>query len=91
MTLQFLGCIECTVYVMWFIDPTACTRGLSVVQLCCAKIAEWIKVLFGVETLGDERHIVLDHHPDHRTGRMSGGTLLVIKCSNIAVIQGSIR
>jgi len=32
--------------------------------LRCAKIAEQIKVLFGVDTLADPRHVVLDVGPN---------------------------
>jgi len=33
-------------------------------RLHCAKMAEQIKILFGVNTLGGPRNIVLDGHPD---------------------------
>jgi len=41
----------------------------SVKQLHPAKTAVWIKVLFGVETLGGLRNIVLDGGPDPPVGR----------------------
>jgi len=34
--------------------------SLSAMQLFCAKTAERIGILFGLEILGDTRHIVLD-------------------------------
>jgi len=43
---------------------------LFIMWLRCAKTAEWIEVLFGVEALVDRRHIVLDGCPDPPT--MSG-------------------
>jgi len=36
--------------------------------VCCANTAERIEVLFGVETLGDPRNIVLDGSPDFYHG-----------------------
>jgi len=43
--------------------------SLSVTPAGCAKTAERIDVLFGLETLGNPRHIALDggHHPTPRT------------------------
>jgi len=41
--------------------------------LGCAKMAEWIDILFGVETPGDPRNIVLDggpHPPWHDMSSM---------------------
>jgi len=43
------------------------TRGSS--RLRCAKTAELIKMLFGVNTLGGPRDIVLHGGPDHPTYR----------------------
>jgi len=41
-------------------DRSSCSVvGLSVTSMCCAKTAARIKVLFWVETLGNQRHIVL--------------------------------
>jgi len=37
--------------------------------LCCAKTAERINVLFGVETPGEPRNIVLDESSYHPTVR----------------------
>jgi len=37
------------------------------------KTVEWIEVLFGMETLGDPRHIVLVGHPDPLTARRRSG------------------
>jgi len=51
---------------MWPIatdDPVARSVCLSVTRLRCAKTAKKMEVLFGVETLGDPRHIVLDVVP----------------------------
>jgi len=36
----------------------------SVMRLRCANTAEWIKVLLGLETLGDPENVILDHCPD---------------------------
>jgi len=46
-------------------DPNICQ---SVTRTGCAKMAERIDVLFGVETPGDPRNTVLDggHHPSLR-------------------------
>jgi len=38
--------------------------------LHCAKMAEQIKILFGLNTLGDLRNIVLDSGPDPLTARV---------------------
>jgi len=46
--------------------------SLSVMQLRCAKVAEQIRVLFGMETLRGARHIVLDGGPSAPTARRSG-------------------
>jgi len=49
-------------------DSCACQ---SVIQAGCAKMTEWIDVLFGMETPGDPRNIVLDEapHPPMARGR----------------------
>jgi len=45
---------------------------LSVARLRCAKTAEWIDVLFGVESLVDSKNIVLDGSPPHPQRRGGG-------------------
>jgi len=50
-------------------DPGVCQlSSLSVMQLGCAKMAEQINILFGVETSGDAGNLVLDGgpHPPRR-------------------------
>jgi len=47
--------------------PVAWCVNLSGTRLRCAKAAERIDALFGVETLGDLRHIRLNRGPDART------------------------
>jgi len=42
---------------------------MFVTRLSCAKTAERLEILFGVETLGDPRHVVLDADPDPRAAR----------------------
>jgi len=42
-------------------------------QLRCAKTAEWIKVMFAVETLGDRRRVILDGDPTVRGREMGRG------------------
>jgi len=41
-------------------DPIASSACLSVMWLCCAKMAGWIEVRFRMETLGEPGHIVSD-------------------------------
>jgi len=58
--------------------PITWCLSLFVMSLCPAKKAEHIEVLFGVETLWDPRHIVLDwivggSRSSLTTGRGSGG------------------
>jgi len=69
-----LGCIECThecrllsplfaVSVCQSVRPSVClSRGST--RLRCAKTAEQIKILFGVNTLGCPRNTVLDGGSD---------------------------
>jgi len=42
---------------------------MSATRLRCAKTAKLFEVLFGMVTLGDPRHIVLDKGPDPLTAR----------------------
>jgi len=45
----------------------------SVKWLHCTKMAQWIKVLFGVKTLGSPRNTVLDGGPKTHTVMGRGG------------------
>jgi len=49
---QYIECTTTDDLVVWFISQ-------SVVQLCCAKAAGWIKVLFGMETLGAQTYCII--------------------------------
>jgi len=35
-------------------NPVTWCVSQSAMQLCCAKMAKWVEVLFGVESLGDQ-------------------------------------
>jgi len=43
-----------------------CLSIMCIHVTCCANTAEWIEVLLGVETLLDQRYIILDRSPDFR-------------------------
>jgi len=65
-----LGCIECArcgVLLPMFTMSVCLSYGST--RLHCAKTAEQIKILFGVNTLGGPRNIVLDRPPDPPTAR----------------------
>jgi len=47
-----------------------------VMQLRCAKMAKWIKVMVKVDALGNPRHVVLNGGPDATTVRKSGGNFV---------------
>jgi len=61
------------VSVVWCIS-------LSVTHLCTAKMAEWIKVLFAVETLGGPRNAALDVGHDSPWERGVREMLPVVLC-----------
>jgi len=50
---------------MWSVGSVVPQSHSVCPQLCCAKMAEQVNVLFAVETLGDPRNIVLDRSPDY--------------------------
>jgi len=49
--------------VAWFVSQSVCLSVSHVAMLC--KSAEWIEVLFEVESLGDPRHATLNGGPNH--------------------------
>jgi len=69
----FSRCETCTCFLTGNVrtlltgDALASCVCLSVTRLCLAKTAVRIEVLFGVETGGDARPIVLDGGPDPPT------------------------
>jgi len=50
-------------------DPVAVSQFVSITWLRCAKTAERIAIMCGVETLGNKRHIALDEGFDSPTTR----------------------
>jgi len=55
---EFSGCIKCTVCIMWLVATDDLVVCLFVMQLCSAKTAEKIKILFGMKTLVAPRHSI---------------------------------
>jgi len=49
---------------MAFVWPVVLHDLVACCELCSAKMAEWIEVLFVMWTPGDPAHIVLDGGPD---------------------------
>jgi len=45
---------------------------LSTTRLRCAKTAEQIEVLFGIEARGDQENIILDGAPEYPTAKERG-------------------
>jgi len=59
------GCVEyvrCRLFLLMFVASACLSRGPT--RLHCAITAEQIEILFGVNTLGVPRNIVLDGGPD---------------------------
>jgi len=64
----------------------------SVMWLCCAKMDELIKFLFGVKTLGAPRNTVLDRGPNppqEGGGEVGGNFALHMHASDITVYLNS--
>jgi len=80
------GRIECMRCSLLRPDHTA--WHISVVHLHCAKTAEWIEVLFSVQTLGTQgTYGSRDPLGDHKVERKCRKILTLIKYENITLVQ----
>lgn len=58
----------------------------SVVWLICAKTAEWIDILFGVQTLGAQGTLYYVGVPDSRMAKETGELLPIVPRLNTTVL-----